>query len=415
VVAGQAAEPRQLGARLARFAALVVRQAHEDSVALTASALAFVTILSIIPLLAAISFVGARVFTQYPEHTLEVFVQILPYSDHTLVEKIGEFLTQAESLHGFGLLVFFSTALLAFGTVEETLNQIWNVSRRRPLRARLLSFTLLLFWGPLLLGATFSSLLLLRQSPAAQRVLADSVLLAVLPFVAAVVGLTTLYWLVPYTAVRLPSALAGGLTAALLLELLRLGFGSYVRLSSDVNAVYGSFAFALLFMISLQLAWTLVLLGGEVAYTAQHFRRLSASWRREAPLQASWVGLALLCVITDRFLRGEPPLPYEELADHLHLSARELDRVLHPLLTHELVREMPGGAGCLLATDPHRLPIERVFRAYDHRARRGIEPVGGPLRQSLEALVARLAEARTGALGPATLADLLEQPLPGAP
>ena len=99
--------PRQL----ARYFALTLRQANEDSVLLTASALAFVTVLSLVPLLTAFSFIGARVFQQYPQRTLEVFVQILPYSEETVVEKMSEFLDQAETLHGFGLAVFLTTTL----------------------------------------------------------------------------------------------------------------------------------------------------------------------------------------------------------------------------------------------------------------------------------------------------------------
>ena len=162
---------------------------YEDGVLLTASALAFVTVLSLIPLLTALSFVGARVFSQYPQRSLEIFVQILPYSDKSLVDAIAEFLDQAETIHGVGVIAFFVTTLYLFATVEETFNKIWNVSRRRPIRARLISFILLIFWGPLLIGATFSSLIMLRQSPAFRRLFQESFLLNVLPFVATVVGL----------------------------------------------------------------------------------------------------------------------------------------------------------------------------------------------------------------------------------
>ncbi|HEY0782916.1 MAG TPA: YhjD/YihY/BrkB family envelope integrity protein, partial [Thermoanaerobaculia bacterium] len=147
---GEPSFPRQLG----RFFLLTLRQMHEDSAFLTASALAFVTLLSLIPFLAAFSFVGARVFHQYPQKSREVFVQVLPYSDKSLTDKLGEFLDQAEGLHGVGLAALFATTLFAFSTVEGAINKIWNVSRRRPFRVLLLSYGLLVFWGPLLIGAT---------------------------------------------------------------------------------------------------------------------------------------------------------------------------------------------------------------------------------------------------------------------
>lgn len=393
--------PRQL----ARYFALTLRQANEDSVVLTASALAFVTVLSLVPLLTAFSFIGARVFQQYPQRTLEVFVQVLPYSEESVVEKVGEFLDQAETLHGFGLAIFLTTALFAFSTVEESLNRIWNVSRRRPFRVRMLSFLLLLFWGPVLIGVTFSSLIALRQSPALRQAFAQSLLLNLLPLAATIVGLTTLYWLVPYTAVRFRNALAGGLLAAILLEMLRVGFGAYVRLFQGVNVVYGSFAFALLFMISIELTWTIILLGSEAAYAAQHFRVLSHGMHRHPPVQAAWVGLAAVALIARRFARGETVLSLNALADRLSLPSREMEVILRPLLTHGILRAY-SDEGYFLASDPHRLKAEQVLQAYDHRAGRSAELAGGDLQERLEELIGDFARARAERLGNMTVADL---------
>lgn len=394
------------GRQLARYFALTLKEAHEDSVLLTASALAFVTILSLIPLLAAFSFVGTRVFQQYNQRSLEVFVQVLPYSEETVVDKIGEFLEQAEALQGFGVIAFFVTTLLAFATVEEAFNHIWNVSRRRPFRVRLLSFSLLLFWGPLLIGGTFSSLILLRQRPGLRLLFEESFLFNLLPLVATVVGLTILYWVVPYTRVRFGNALAGGLLAAILLEMLRRGFASYVEFFRGINAVYGSFALVLLFMISLELTWAIVLLGSEAAYTAQYFGLLSRGLHRHPPVQASWVGLATVFVIADRFARGAPMLSREALAARLHLPLKELERIVRPLLHAGLLR-LTGQGGYALAVDPQQLPVERVFEAYDHRARRGVAPLDPAARARLEEVIGDLFAARAERLGSLTLAQLI--------
>src|SRR5579885_1822272 len=99
--------------QLARFFGFMLKEAHQDGIFLTASALAFVTMLSMVPLFAAFSFVGTRVFNQYQRRSLEVFVQVLPYSDETVVEKLRQFVDQAGTIHGFGILAFFATALFA--------------------------------------------------------------------------------------------------------------------------------------------------------------------------------------------------------------------------------------------------------------------------------------------------------------
>ena len=388
-----------------RYVTVTFRQAHEDAIWLTGSALALVSLLSLIPLLAAFSFIGARVFNQYEQRSLEIFVQILPYSEKTVVDTLSELVGQAGAIHGVSVVFFFISALFLFATVEDALNRIWNASRQRPLRVRLLSFGLLLFWGPLLVGATFSSLILLRQRPEVLRVIEGSFLLTLAPFLATLTGLTVLYWLVPYAAVRFRSALIGGLLATLLLELLRQTFGLYVELSQSINAVYGGFAFAVLFIISLDLTWGIILLGGEAAYTAQHFRLLSKGLHRNPPVQAAWVGLAALALIARRHARGEPVLSREELADRMTLPERELGRILHPLLAQGLLRPV-GEHGYLLATDPRTLDVEKVFAAYDHRARRGVELAGGSLTERLDELIGELAACRSERLGRLTLAQL---------
>ena len=70
------------------FLRLATGKAFQDGIALTASALAFVTLLSLIPLLAVFSFIGARAFQAYQEQALDVLVQVLPYSESALRQMI---------------------------------------------------------------------------------------------------------------------------------------------------------------------------------------------------------------------------------------------------------------------------------------------------------------------------------------
>lgn len=392
------------------FLLLTLRKSREDAILLTAFALAFVTMLALVPLLAAFSFIGARVFDQYEERTLEIFVQILPYSEQTIVEKIQEFLGQTESLQGYGLVALFITTLFAFATVEETFNNIWNVSRVRPLRVRLLSFTMLLFWGPLAIGATFSSLLLLRRTLGGQLPVVSLPLGQILPFVLTLVGLTMLYWLVPYTTVRFRHALLGGVLAAALLEGLRQGFTIYVQLFPRLNVVYGSFAFALLFMMSVQIAWTIVLAGSAAAYVAQNFQSLSRGPRHPSVLPGSWIGLVAVTLMARRFAAGEAVSFHEALAGDLCLRGDDLARVLEPLLSNGLLREVEGGQrGYILGKDPRRISVNEVLGVYDPHCERLLASLEAEVSERLKALRTRFTTARSQRLEGMTVADLLEQ------
>ena len=107
-----------------------------------------------------------------------------------------------------------------------------------------------------------------------------------------------------------------------------------------------------------------------------------------------------------RGAEGEPPPSSEELANHLSLPARNLERTLHPLLARGLLRETPG-RGYVLGRDPAVLRVEEVFDAYEHRARRSVEHIGADLRDRLERWIGALAGARAERLGALTLAELL--------
>src|SRR5439155_6664279 len=92
----------------------------------------------------------------------------------------------------------------------------------------------------------------------------------VMPFVLLCAVFTFVYKFVPYTQVRLRSALLGGLVAGLLWQVAGVWFATFVASSSSYAAVYSSFAVLILFLIWLQVGWQIILVGGEVAYLYQH-------------------------------------------------------------------------------------------------------------------------------------------------
>lgn len=392
--------------KILRFLRHSVKKAQTDNLTQVSAALAFATLVSLIPLLAAISFLGERWFSTQPDRTVELLAQLLPYSETDLTRQLSAFLEQADTVRGVGFAIFVVAALTVFTNIEQSINRIWNVPRRRPFRGRLLSFTLLLFWGPVVIGATYSLLFYLRQQTAFER-FNESVPAELIPLVVTTLGLTMLYWQVPYTAVRFRNALAGGLVAALLLEAMRQGFGLYVEQARTISVIYGSFGFVFFFMISIQLTWMLVLLGAEAAYCLQNFELVSHERLRAGPTEGSWIALAAVALITRRFLDGHPRTPNALLAEHLQLEANDLVEILTPVIRHGIIEETWGDTeGYLLSRDPHELHAQTVVDVFDPPHRSVLDSLPDPLPEHLATLRDNLENQRKDVIGDLTFARL---------
>ena len=388
------------------FCALAVRQLQQDNILLIASALAYVTVLSIVPLLATFSLIGARFSETFEQQIIDILSGILVFSEQTLLDQIREFVRQAESLQGLALVFLLVVAITAFFTIEQTLNSIWRVPAGRPFKVRLLTFTLLLFWGPVLVAIGFSGLPILQGLPG----MADRVVpLELLSIGVIFVVLTVLYWLVPFTTVQLRVAVLGAVVGSLGLAAVRWGFTYYVGLAQNLNVIYGSFAVAFLFVISIDLAWTIVLLGCEVAYTAQHFKSLERTRQGGRGLEGRWAGLATLAVILERFRDGEPVVTHDSLGDELQIPPDDLPTVLDTLVAEGwLTRTKHGGHAYVLAIDPHRVSLDEIFSAYDRRCEAVFEPLETDVAARLRELVRTLSEGRRDRLSQISLADVVD-------
>jgi len=117
------------------FARLVTKKVAADGITQRAAALAFVTILALIPLLAAFTFVAAQLLHDYQDKVLKFLTSVLPYKEGEVIDSLQRFVSQAETLQQVGFLAFILVGLGAFGSIEETINKIWQVSTRRSLRA----------------------------------------------------------------------------------------------------------------------------------------------------------------------------------------------------------------------------------------------------------------------------------------
>lgn len=254
-------------ARALRFVGQVARAQARDNVSLHAGALAYATVVSLVPLLTVALVTVARFQPDRAELVVRAMATMLPFSPARVQATLTMFAERTISLGWPAVAVSAIVALFTLYQIDEVINTVWGVPHRRPWRWRLVSFFVVLFWGPVLLTTLFSGLFWLSSQPWYRGVAPAA---RPLPAVFAFLALTGLYRWVPHTRVRWRAALAGAAMATLLLVTLHVGFQAYVTVASDLNVIYGSLSLLLFFLVSIYLFWLAILLGVEVSWVVGH-------------------------------------------------------------------------------------------------------------------------------------------------
>jgi len=265
-------QARPQAVRLWRFVRQVVSRFGEDRCSRVAGALAFTTILSLVPLTA----VALGMLSVYPVFqswmaAIQDFIysNFVPASGDVVQQYLEQFAHKTGQLTAFGLLFLAVTAVLMMATIELAFNDIWRVRQQRKLLQRFLTYWAILTLGPFLIGV---SLTLTSQLFSLPLFVGPGILRAIsgvfqlgLPVVFEVLAFLMLYMLVPNTPVKWRHALLGSVCAALLFELAKRGFAYYVAQVPTYQTIYGAVAALPIFLIWIYLSWLVVLLGAVVA------------------------------------------------------------------------------------------------------------------------------------------------------
>ena len=244
---------------------------HNGGVLLS-SAVAFNTLLSLIPTLALGVLALSHWFdVKTVEDVIRQFLELVaPTQIDPILKQLHAFYakTGVISLVGGVSLVFFSS--LAFSTLETALTIIFGKGvaggGRKAWVSLLLPYGFLLVIGLVMLIMTL--LISYLQAPAAHgpgHWLSDShAVSGMFGFIGEVVLFTAIYFVLPPVPVSLKHALVGAVTAALLWEIMRRLLVWYFASLSSVNVIYGTFATVLVVVLSLEVAVTILLFGAQV-------------------------------------------------------------------------------------------------------------------------------------------------------
>lgn len=397
---------------------MVARGFVRDQLLLRAHSLTFLTVLSLVPLLAlAVSI--ASVFGVQENLTPVIVDRIAagaPGAAQWLLEFVEDF--QFGALGTLGAVALAATTVLMLGSVERSLNAIWGVQKQRAWVRRVPDYLAVLVVAPVLLGVAISLGTTLQSQWLVQRLLEIpgfqnlyDLGLGQAPTVLMILGFAFVYWFLPNTGVQPLPALLGGVFAGVLFTLAQGAYVDFQVGAARYDALFGALSVIPLFMVWVYLSWAITLLGAEVAYAFQTL----PLYRREVreagagPAARESIGLAIALEVGRAFRSDRAAWSDDGLSEFLDVPVRTVRDLLGRLESAGIVAEL-GGEG-RAGTYQLGRPADRIRVADVLAALRGARatPQGEPeLGKLVTEVFAEIDRETAGAAGARSLRDLLE-------
>ena len=248
---------------------LMARMKH-DRVNVNAGYLAYITLLSIVPMLAVLlsilsSFsVFADVGVVIQKFIINNFV---PASGDAVHNALQEFVANTGKMTAVGSGFLFIAAMMLISNIDKNLNYIWRVkAKRRPVHSFSM-YWMVLTLGPILVGASIAATSYVTSLTLLQNETVSGLynfVIRKLPLILSFFTFFGLYLLVPNKKVNFSHAAAGSLVAALLFELSKKGFAAYITQFPSYQLIYGALAAIPILFVWVYLCWLIVLVGAEV-------------------------------------------------------------------------------------------------------------------------------------------------------
>jgi len=275
--------------QVVRFVYAVIRDVISGNFTLRAAGLVYVTILSIVPVL-AIVFSILKGFGVHRRLEPLLFNFLAPLGDKgaELTTQIIGFVdnVQGNVLAGTGLILLFFTTLSMAQKVEDSFNFVWRVEQSRSVAQRVTEYLSLILIVPVVMVTAIAMLASVRSNRLVQELseftaVGETMLLIgqLTPYALIVLGFTMAYWFLPNTRVRFVPALIGGFAGGVLWTSAGSLFTTFVVSSTRTNSIYATFAIVILALIWLYLCWLILLVGALVSFYIQNPEHLRLGYR----------------------------------------------------------------------------------------------------------------------------------------
>lgn len=340
--------------RVTRLVWAVARDIISGELTLRAMGLVYVTILSIVPLI-AISFSVLKGFGFHRDIEPLLNNLLLPLGDkgQEITAQVIGFVdnVKGDVLAGVGLALLFVTAISMAQRVEDSFNHVWRVERPRNLARRLSEYLSVILVGPVVMVTAMAIIATVRSTTLVRELaeiepLGTTLLLVgnALPYIMVSLAFTFVYWFVPNARVRFGPALIGGLIGGVLWAGSGALFAAFVAESARTLTIYATFAVVIIALIWLYLCWLTLLVGAQVAFYVQHpgYMRLGYRPAGTGGRQQEQIALTTMLLVARAFRAGGGHPDIDSVAAATGLPGLAVQPVVNRLEQAGLVARTSG-------------------------------------------------------------------------
>lgn len=248
-----------------------------DNAMRTSSALAYSTLLALVPLVAVVvSVISALpMFSEMSDSLREfAFKQLVPEAAGSIVDYIDQFVAGASKLTMVGGIFLIITSLNLLHSTEEVFNDIFNTHDGRNFLQRVVMYWAMLTLMPILFGLSLSisSYMMVK----AQEIVGDFsfgqwALGELLPVVLVAIAYAMLFVCLPSRPIKFSAAVIGGIVGSILFDIAKSGFALWISQANNYTVIYGALATFPIFLIWLWICWLVTLFAAYVASEVNDF------------------------------------------------------------------------------------------------------------------------------------------------
>ena len=242
---------------------------NQNKLTQAAGYLTYSTMLAIVPLIMVVFsiFSAFPVFNEVTGALKEfIFTNFAPSASDMVGQYIDEFVNNSKKMSAVGIISLIVVALMLINSIDRTLNSIWYDTETRPIFTSFAIYWLILTLGPLLVGVSIAASTYVKAMfESAANFSFGLKLLSLVPFLSTWFIFTLIYMVVPNQKVSIKHSAAGALIAAVFFTLGKQAFAWYIVTFPSYQLIYGAMATLPIMLLWIQLSWTVVLLGAQLA------------------------------------------------------------------------------------------------------------------------------------------------------